>query len=127
MRTPSTPGDAAGAGRGVRGGVPSSPAQFLDALKRGFAARLLPLLADAQAAVEAELRKRMVDEQASDQLGDLFTNLTLLRRDASLTNAWQERIGDHFAIGRAHRESRAQRCLRAGVRRRTAGAVIGQR
>jgi hypothetical protein len=97
MRTPSTPGDATGAGRGVRGGVPSSPSQFLDALKRGFAARLLPLLADAQAAAEAELRRRMVAEQAPDSLGDQLTSLILLRRDASrYERRWHERIGDPF-------------------------------
>jgi hypothetical protein len=98
MRTSSTQGDAAGAGRGVRGGVPSSPSQFLDALKRGFAARLLPLLADAQAAVEAELRKRMAAEQAQDNLGDQLANLAFLRRDASrYERRWHERIGDSFA------------------------------
>lgn len=98
MRTPSTPGDATGAGRDARGGVPSSPSQFLDALRRGFAARLLPLLADAQAAVETELRKRMADAQASAQLGDQLTHLTLLRRDAArYERRWQDRIGDRFA------------------------------
>lgn len=98
MRTPSTQGDATGAGRGVRGGVPSSPSQFLDGLKRGFAARLLPLLADAQVAAEADLRRRMAAEQVPDNLGDQLTNLTLLRRDASrYERRWQEWIGDSFA------------------------------
>jgi hypothetical protein len=97
MRTPSTSGDATGAGRGVRGSVPSSPSQFLDALKRGFAARLLPLLADAQTAVEAELRKRMAAEQVPDNLGDQLANLAFLRRDASrYERRWQDRIGDPF-------------------------------
>jgi len=98
MRTSSTLGDATSASRGVRSGMPSSPSQFLDVLKRGFAARLLPLLADAQAAVEVDLRKRMSDEQASDSLGDQLTNLTLLRREAGrYERRWQDRIGDRFA------------------------------
>ena len=97
MRTPSTQGDATGAGRGVRGSVPSSPSQVLDALKRGFAARLLPLLADAQVAAEADLRRRMAAEQAPENLGDQLTNLMLLRRDASrYERRWQERISDPF-------------------------------
>lgn len=109
MRTPSTPGDVTGAGRSVRGVVPSSPSQFVDALKRGFTARLLPLLADAQAAAEANLRRRMAAEQAADNLGDQLTNLTLLRRDASrYERRWQDRIGDPF-VNWPRRTARAAR------------------
>lgn len=97
MPTPSTPGDVAGSGRGARHAAPP-PAQLLDALRRGFAARLLPLLADMQAATDAELRRRIADDQVAGSLDDQLTNLAILRRDASrYERRWQERMADPFA------------------------------
>ncbi len=83
-------------GTGNRSGAPA-PAQLLDALKRGFSARVLPLTAETQAAAEADLRRQMADEQAPDRLGDELTNLTILRREAArYERRWRERIDDRF-------------------------------
>jgi hypothetical protein len=109
MRTPSSTGGTSGAGRtpGAAGSLP--PAQLLDALKRGFTAKLMPLIAEAQAAADAELRRVMASGEPTDGLGDSLTNLAILRRDAvRYERRWLQHISEAFE-GWPHRAGKAVR------------------
>jgi hypothetical protein len=96
MQNPHSTGAAAGAGRSARGAAPP-PAQLFDALRRAFIARALPILAEMQAAAEAELRRQAESEGGARQ-DDSLTNLEILRRDAVRhERRWQERVDVAFA------------------------------
>jgi hypothetical protein len=109
MRTPSPTGGTSGAGHTPGGAGSPPPAQQLDALKRGFTGKLMPLLAEAQAAAEAELRRLMASGNPPEQLVDSLTNLAILRRDAvRYERNWLQRIGEAFE-GWPHRAGKAVR------------------
>ncbi len=97
MRTPSSPGETPGAGRTPGGSASLPPGQLLDALKRAFTAKLMPLLAEAQAATEAELRRSLAANVATNTSSDSLTNLAILRRDAvRYERRWLQCIGEAF-------------------------------
>ncbi|MEP6633286.1 MAG: DUF1631 family protein [Luteimonas sp.] len=92
MRTPVPPDDR----RGQRAGT-LSPGQLLEALKRGALARLLPACGEIQAAAEVELRKQRTAGQDNSALDDDLTNLTILRRHATMyERRWQEGLTQGF-------------------------------
>lgn len=67
----------------------------------------MPLLAEAQTAAEAELRRLMASENPPEQLVDSLTNLAILRRDAvRYERRWLQRIGEAFE-GWPHRAEKA--------------------
>lgn len=78
--------------------VPTAPGPLLDALRQGFTLRLLPSVAEAQHAAEAELRKLRDAGPLSDELAEALANLTVLGSHASeYERRWQRHIGDAFA------------------------------
>lgn len=85
---------------GPRGGgaeVPTAPGPLLDALRQGFASRLLPSLVKAQQAAEAELRKRREAGPLPDELAEALANLSVLGSHAAEhERRWQGHIGDAF-------------------------------
>lgn len=109
MRTTSSSGDSQGAGRITGGSGSLPPGQLLDALKREFTAKLMPLIAECQAATEVELRRSLAAQAASNPSGDILTNLAILRREAvRYERRWLQHIGEAFE-GWPHRAEKAVR------------------
>lgn len=82
-------------GSGPGGQVP--PTQLLEQLRRGTVARVQPMLAETQLAVDAELRKLLQADPPPPGLDDDLTNLSILRREVTAyERRWQERIGAGF-------------------------------
>lgn len=93
MRPRSSPGDAAPARTASAG----TPARQLEALHQGFRARLLPLLAEAREATEAELR-RLAGEAPDDELAEALANAVVLQHDASRhRRSWEGHLAQGFA------------------------------
>jgi hypothetical protein len=109
MRTPSPTGGTSGAGHAPGGAGSPPPGQLLDALRRGFTGKLMPLIGEAQVAAEAELRRAMKAEKPPEQLFDTMTNLSILRRDAvRYERRWLQQVGEGFE-GWPHRAEKAVR------------------
>ncbi|HST45842.1 MAG TPA: DUF1631 family protein [Luteimonas sp.] len=97
MRNSFASGDASGAGRDAHGGGSGPGSQLLDALRRGFVNRTLPMLGEMQAAAELDIRQALGDEQAA-RGNDSLTNLGILRREAArYERRWQEHVDARFA------------------------------
>lgn len=97
MRNTFATGDAYGAGRDAQAGGSGPGPQLLEALRRSFIARTLPILGEMQVATEVELRQALGEEQAA-RGNDSLTNLGILRREAArYERRWQEQVDARFA------------------------------
>lgn len=77
--------------------APSRPDQVRERLRDAVIARMLPLLGELQAAVEAELRRHSMGEAPSAQVADDLTGLAIMRRHAMLYEGrWKACIAAAF-------------------------------
>ncbi len=96
MRTPTPSGDDPGDSPGVR--AANAGSGQLDALRKGFQARLLPLTAAMLTACEAELRARVSHDAPPAGVADALAALAIARHDAVIhERRWQGAIGQAFA------------------------------
>lgn len=96
MRTPTSSGD--GPGNSARARAVHAGIAQLDALRKGFQARLLPLTPAMLAACEAELRPRAATDPSPAAIADALAALSIARHHAVVhERRWQAAIGHAFA------------------------------